>query len=110
MAKKKAFPSERKTCLFLEWVDMPKKIQDKVADWHQFGNDIILKMSSEFEPCDLKDMTAIEEYWQDQSKTNGFEGDLKKFIKEYGLEFEMWVVEQKFDLEGIDKILVEVCW
>jgi len=61
-------------------------------------------------------MTAIEEYYKDQKETNyNFSkyvpcGTMEGFIKNYGLDFDIWFIKQNFDLEGVDRILVEVSW
>ena len=37
-------------------------------------------------------------------------GGLQKFIKEYDLDFLVWLIKQNFDLENVDKILINICW
>ena len=55
-------------------------------------------------------MASVEEYWKEQQESNGFKGDLKAFIKEYGFEFDVWFIEQNFDLKGVQDIAVYICW
>jgi hypothetical protein len=98
---------KKKTCLILEWIKLPTSIKDKIKNWHNFHNDCIITLNSEFSAKDLcKGMTAIEEYWRDQN----YDGTLQAFIKKYNLDFEVWIIEQNFDLSDIDEILIDICW
>lgn len=100
-----------KKCLIVEWVDFPRNIKDIVADWHGFHNDCIVPLRSDFTAKDFREgMKCIENYWKDQSDNNDFKGTLQEFIKEYGLDFEIWFIKQKFDLTDVDEILIKVCW
>lgn len=103
--------AEKRTFLILNWLEMPDNIKDIVSEWNGFSNDSLIKLLSEFSIEDFKNgMKCIEEYMEDQIENNGFVGNLEKFIKEYGLEFEVWFIEQKFDLKGVDDILINICW
>lgn len=94
--------------LIIRWVDLPNEVKSDIADNENFHNDCFLEIDSEFEPRDL-DLSAIKSYWQDQKKTNNFKGTFEGFVKKYNLKFEMWLIEQKLDLD-VDRILVKVCW
>jgi hypothetical protein len=101
----------KKVAYVLDWLDLPEPIKEQVADWHAFANDVYLKMGGEFKPRDLaKGMVVIEAYYKDQCRSNGFKGTLEDFIKDYGLEFEVWVIHQGFPLDDVDILLVSVCW
>ena len=103
--------AEKKTMLLIEFIEMPKPIMEVVRGWCGFGNDCIVPLRSEFNVKSFaKGMVEIESYWEQQKKTNSYEGTLEQFIKDYGLAFEVWFIEQKFDLTGVDKIAVNVCW
>lgn len=39
-----------------------------------------------------------------------YNGNLDDFIRDYHLEFDVWVIKQNFDLGGVEKILIEVYW
>jgi hypothetical protein len=100
-----------KKCLILQWTKLPKKFQDIVADWNGFHNDCLIPLRSEFTAKDFhKGMKSVESYWKDQSETNNFKGDLSQFIKEYCLDFEIWVIEQNFDFTDVNEVLIEVSW
>lgn len=113
MGRRKKMVPVRKTVLILEYTSLPSDIAEVVADWSGFRNDVCLDMElrSEFNPADLANgVECIKEYWRDQKSTNSYKGAFEKFVKDYGLQFEMWLVEQKFDLDGIDQIFINVCW
>lgn len=101
----------RPKCLIINYLEMPQPIKDVVAEWCGFGNDCLIPIRSEFD-YDLKNYNqkGMEDYHKDQVETNGFKGDLKKFIKDYGLEFDQWFIEQNFNLKGVNRILVEISW
>lgn len=99
------------TCFIVEYTSLSKPLRERISDWCGFHNDCLLPMRSEFMAEDLcRGMAAVEEYWKDQQEAGLFQGDLAAFIKSYGLEFDVWLIEQKFDLEGVEKILVNVSW
>jgi hypothetical protein len=98
-------------CLILEYIKLPKSIMNVISEWCGFHNDCLLKVSTEFTVSAYKEgMKAIKDYWKDQVKTNNYKGTLEKFIKDYGLEFDVWFIEQKFDITGVDEILIDICW
>ena len=102
---------QKKTCLFIEWTKLPKPFKELTSESLGFSNYCNIPMRSEFQPVDLaKGMIVIEDYWKHQKDTNGFEGTLQDFIENYGLQFEVWLIEQKVDLTGVDEILINVCW
>lgn len=101
-----------KRCLIIEWAKLPQELKDSITEYYNFSNDIILPYHSEFSMKDFaKGMAAVEEYWNDQKESNGFEGDLKAFIEDYGLELDIWLMKKKnIDWTQVDKILIEVSW
>ena len=112
--------NHRKESVFIiNWRKLSQEMREHIKDrYHQFNNDVYLKLNSEFEPAYgeeadwSKSLTKehLAEYHRDQVETNGFEGDLNKFIKDYGLKFEVWMLEKGFDLTGVSTVLIEVCW
>lgn len=108
----------REEVFIIEWYTLPQEQKDLV---HQnledrFANGVFIEWPTEFNPYDEDSfnetltMDRIKKYWKDQCETNNYEGDLEAFIKEYGLEFDVWIIKQNFDLKGIKKILIEVDW
>ena len=121
----KELKASRQEVFIIEWASLPREQRDLVKDHldYRFANDVFLEWHSEMQPYPLNDdatewssydetlsMEQIESYWKDQCETNNFKGDLDDFIKDYGLKFEIWILEQKFDLTGIRKILIDVSW
>lgn len=109
--------AQKKNCLILKWTSLPPDIKERVKGWVGFHNNCLIPVRSEFSVKEYgKGMAAVEAYYEDQKATNGsFSkyvpcGTLEGFIKAYGLYFDVWFVQQNFDLEGIDRILVEVSW
>ena len=100
-----------KKALIIDWSELPRDIRDTVSEWQGFHNDCFLPCRSEFEPKDYKKgLSAINEYYTDQMTTNGFNGSLDDFVKDYRLEFDMWIIKQGFDFDKVDMILIEVSW
>lgn len=103
------------TCLIVKYTDLPKNIQHILEQQREcLSNGTFIEHYSEFPIKELtKGMECISEYYQDQCNLDGpykFEGSLDHFITKYGLEFEIWLINQHFDLTGIDKILIHVSW
>lgn len=115
------------TVLEFDWIDLPLPIRNLVGEWYGFANDVILPFRSEFEPCENDDgsmerwsdtltRASVHEYYEDQSTQKDWESKMsfQSFVKNYGLEFEMWLIQQveegKLDLTGIDQIQVRVSW
>lgn len=108
----------REEVFIIEWNTLPKEQQDYIV-WlydQRIHNDIILKWGTEFCPYreesfqDSLTTEAITDYWKDQTETNGFQGSLDNFIEAYGLKFEVWMIEQNFDLAGIKTIYIDISW
>jgi len=99
-------------CLIIEWTKLPKKLKDSIAESYNFHNDCLLPLSTEFSMKGFaKGMSSVKEYMKDQTETNGFEGDIDKFIEDYGLEFDVWLMSRKnIDFTAIDRIMIEVSW
>ena len=103
--------ASKKTFLVLEYGSLPKKMKLIIKEWCGFHNDCHLPLRSEFDLADFrKGMSEIDNYRTEQIASGNFKGTLKQFIKEYGLDFEVWFIEQNFDLEGVDEVAVEVSW
>lgn len=104
--------SLRQTVLIINYVDLPKDVKKAVRNWcGVFSNDVILRVRSEFDVQSWRvGMSEIESYWHAQTELNGYKGNLTQFIKDYGLEFDVWIIGQNFDLSGIDQVLINVCW
>lgn len=102
-------PIRKKTVAIIDWLALPKVLQDKVADMERFGNDRHLKFYSEFAPKEIS-RGAVEEYFRDQIETNDYTGNFDDFVKDYGLEVEMWIIDQEVDLSDVSEILIKVCW
>lgn len=101
----------REEVFIIEWYTLPQKQKDYVIynlD-DRISNGVLIKWPMEFQPDDLT-MDEITKYWEDQRDTNGFEGNLEEFIKEYGLEFEVWIIKQNFDLTNIKNIYIDISW
>ena len=112
----------KETVFIIEWLALPTKWRDYIKERydHCFVKDTLIHFYSEFEPINQPSkeeghygvtLTAqtISAYHKDQVETNGFEGDLKKFIEEYGLEFEIWMLKH-LDLNGVKTVLINVSW
>ena len=108
----------KETVFIIEWVSLPDEWKAYVKDKfdHYFRNDIMFTLPSEFEPTEgdhwgeTLSQESIAGYHSDQVETNGFEGDLEHFIEDYSLQFEVWMLEQGFDLNGVTTILIDVSW
>jgi hypothetical protein len=99
------------TVFIIDFYDLPKHVRDVVKEWHGFGNDVFLPIQSEFDiESWSKGISEVESYWKDQCNIKNYEGSFDNFIKDYYLKFDIWFMEQKFDLTGIDKILIDVSW
>ncbi len=86
-------------------------MKETISEWLGFHNNCLLPLRSEFEPENLKrGLPSIYKYWQEQVKDNNYKGDFEKFIEDYGLEFEIWFIKQKFNLDGVERILIEISW
>lgn len=96
--------------LMLEFTKLPLYLQNVVRRIESFQNDCILELSSEFKPKDLTSIKKIKDCWKDQCKNKIYAKDFIDFISDYGLEFEIWIIDQKFDLNDVDKILIDICW
>lgn len=100
-----------KKVLILDWHDLPQKFKDEVGEREYFGNNRYLPFYSELDVAHIrKGMPAVEDYWKDQQVRSGFNGDIQEFIVRYGLEMTVWVIEQNFDLDGVQEILIKVFW
>jgi hypothetical protein len=94
-------------CFILKWDQMPEKIQSQVMQWHGLRDCLIpITSNSEFTVEDYrKGMEAIDNLHRNSTY---FRGTLEEFIDDYRLDFDVWFINQKFDLEGVDKILIDL--
>ena len=117
--------AHKEEVFIIEWYTLPQEQRKWVSEHldYRFANDILIEWPSEYQPWPKDEdatewetwdntlsMEKIESYWKDQCETNNFKGDLDDFIEDYGLKFEIWIIEQKFDLTGIKKILIDISW
>ena len=109
---------KKKTVLVIEFTKLPKEIREFVKeaiDW-RFHNDTLIEWNSEMSPMNGKtwdkslSLNEIKEYHKDQVKTNGYEGDFDQFVVKYGLVFDMWLLDKKADLAGVEEIYIDICW
>jgi hypothetical protein len=108
----------KKVCLIIEWIKLPQNLKDLIKKrYEHFYRDIYLKHRSEF--CARTDyiqgMKCIEDYYTDQTSSDmedkyRFKGTIEEFIVSYGLEFDVWIIEQNFDFVGVEEILIHVSW
>jgi hypothetical protein len=95
----------------LDLCELPIEVRNCVKKWLGFHNDTYLPVRSEFDPESWsKGMSEVEAYWKDQKECRNYKGSLEDFIKDYALEFDIWFIQQNFDLTGIDQVLVDVRW
>ena len=101
------------TCLILSWAELPKEIKEVIKEWVGFNNDCLLPIRSEFDNPNEITMNEINDYFIEQ-QNNGEHSckatTIEDFITEYNLEFEAWIIEQNFQLDKIDKILIDIQW
>jgi hypothetical protein len=101
---------ERKEILFLNVGDLPRKAQDLLYEKEYRGD--YNRYWSEFDPSDKQDYSDtltqenLEQYWKDQVETNEFDGDLEDFIREYNLEFDVWLINCGYDFKGVKEIII----
>ena len=104
--------------LILVWTQLPNHIKDIFQGSENFGNDRVLPYGGEFDPnsdnetyADTLSLERIEEYYKVQCAENDFKGSFKEFIKNYGLDMEMWLIKNKDKLDlNVKHILINICW
>ncbi len=100
--------------LVMDFQDIPEDMFKERFE-HYIHNDTYIKVFSEFNNGDYGDnwhltIGEIYGYWRDQQQNNNYEGTMDNFIIDYGLQFEMWLLEQEIDLRHIDLFLIKVSW
>ncbi len=100
----------RTLCFIIKRKTLPKDIQDEVHEWERFNNNGLVELYSELNGEHHKGITAIEDYFKDQCETNNYRGDINAFINDYNLLIDKWLIDQKFDLTGVKKILIDCSW
>lgn len=110
--------------LIINWRMMPKDLKKEIQKMERFQNDCYLTHCSEMSPSygddwSVLSMERIKKYCEDQVGTNRhlteekrelYKNSLDAFIKDYGLSVDKWLLDEKIDLNGIRRILIEVCW
>lgn len=103
--------TNKKTVVFLKYTSLPQEFKEQIREWCGFSNDCILPLRSELTTKNIRaGMISIYDYWVDQTHTNNYKGTLDDFVVDYGLKFEVWLIEQDFDLENVDKICIDISW
>lgn len=110
MKNKKGF--RRLEVLILELHEMPQEFQDIFYEREdrQHG---LNRVWSEFDPGYGKDyancftQAKLESYWKDQTKNNNYKGTLEEFIKDYGLEMDVWFINCGYDFTGVKMIIID---
>ena len=108
-SKMKGF--ERKEVLIIDVGSMPQKFQDIYYEREdrQHGYQ---KYWSEFNPSGKEDYSTtftqknLEDYWKDQTNDNNYKGSLEQFIKDYGLEMDVWFINCGYDFTGVKEIIL----
>lgn len=109
--KKEIVSNFRKSeVLFINYSSVPSKLQKLIP----YIADTRYQLHvSEFSPLEgdswgsCLSMKNIVEYWKDQCTDNNYDGDLKKFVKDYGLEIDQWLIETRYDFTGIKEIFFD---
>lgn len=115
--KKKMKNFERRETLFVDAANLSYTDEsfEKAYRAYREGRDgdygDYQKYWSEFEPFDEKDYAEtltqenLEGYWQQQTKENNYKGTLEEFIKDYGLEMDVWFINCGYDFAGVKEIM-----
>lgn len=104
-----------KRVLILCYTEMPSDCKKIIEDYLCFGNNRYLEFQSEFSPEDDQiwrdslNKAELNNYYEDQKEQNLFSGSYEKFVLDYELQIEEWIIESEFDLD-VDKILIEISW
>lgn len=109
MKSKKGFKREEVLIISLretgqEFRDLFYKRDDRHHGYNRYW--------SEFDPSDKEDYSHtftqknLEEYWQEQIKTNNYKGSLEEFIKDYNLEMDVWFINCAYDFTGVKIIII----
>lgn len=106
MSNKDIFTKEM--VLVVEYTNCPEEIKNIIRNDYRFRNDCYLEHHGEMWPESMT-LFDIDQYYKDQVD-NGYKGDIDKFIVDYNLQFEKWIIESGVDLSGVEKILISVCW
>lgn len=111
---------KKKTILEISIFILPTELCDLIKDQYEnfLYSGTSFKLPSELNEKPLSEnftMTSIEQYFRDQKKStrsNCLAKTLDEFIKEYGLEFEVWIIsyleEHDITLDDVDEIYISV--
>ncbi len=107
---------KKQTFFVIEWGDLPEPYRTMIVERGQnVVNGCYIKHYSEFRPRDLAKggafVEGLIEGWYEEGK-HDYKGDisLADFIEDNGLELDLWIAKQGFDLKGVDDILIHVWW
>lgn len=107
----------KEVVVIFKWAELPQYLKNIIHEDQAFNNDCWLPIQGEFAPsgketwADSLSFEGIENYHKDQRARGLYDSeDLNEFIKDYGLEFEVWLLAQNIDLTSIKSILIEVYW
>jgi hypothetical protein len=98
--------------LFVSCYEMDEEFQTlfhKRHDTHRGYN----RYCSEFDPFGSTDYSHtftqeyLTKYWQDQTNNNNYKGTLEQFVKDYGLELDLWFINCGYDFTGVRIIIIE---
>ncbi len=95
-----------KKVVIIDWHKLPRNVKEEISESHSFGNDRYLRHYSELDTGST--MEDVVDYHKEQVETNEYKGSLEDFIRDYGLELDVWLMSQHIDMTGIDDILIEV--
>lgn len=108
---------KRKRILEFEYTKLPEDVKECIMEWYGFHNDIVLPIRSEFQPGTKKEtwanqltMKNIQQYYKEQVTDNGYKDSFNTFIKDHGLQFDLWLVNKKINLKDVEEIYINICW
>jgi hypothetical protein len=114
MKKKKKKGFKRSEVLIIDYHEMNKVFQDLFHKYYSNEYESgYNRYYSEFDPCGKEDYShtftqkSLEQYWKDMVKENGFDGNLEKFVDEYGLAMDVWFINCGYDFTGIKEIIID---
>jgi len=106
--------AEIHTVLVIDLNKLPTRLSDTLASRHEIKNNTLITYYSEMSPCG-DEVTWCEsltqdnlfEYYKEQCKPGK---SFASFVEEYELELDVWLLENKVELEGIKYILLNCYW
>lgn len=113
--KKKMKGFDRREVLFVDTYAQDASFEKAYRAYRSHRDDAradYQKYWSEFNPSGKEDYSDtftqanLEKYWQDQTKNNNFKGTLEDFIRDYGLELDVWFINCGYDFSGVKEIIL----